>query len=231
MPLSTHSSFKQKILLFLIEHIGPLIIRLLGALCRYEVKGIENLTKSENAGNGVIIALWHGRMLLPVYHLRNRQISALVSLHNDGEMIARVIKKLGYITRRGSPKEGGLEGFKEILGDLKRGMTVAIMPDGPTGPRHSVRDGVIHLARLSGAPIVPISFSARPRWVARSWDKFNVMKPFSRGIIIIGNPIIVSRQISGIEGLMATRDEIRRILVEVEEQADAHVGNINEGGV
>ncbi len=186
--------------------------------------GIDNLTMSEQAGKGAIIALWHGRMLLPVYHLRHRGISALVSLHNDGEMIARVVKKLGYISRRGSPKEAGMEGFKELLADLKAGKTVAIMPDGPTGPRHSVRDGVIHLARLSGAPIVPVSYSAKPRWVAGSWDRFNVMRPCSRGVLMVGKPLTLSRKMVGQEDLDAAREAIRSELTMVENEADVFVG-------
>ncbi len=198
-------------------------------MCRYEVVGQENLTDVESNGKGMIIALWHGRMLLPVYHLRNRGISALISLHNDGEMIARVVRKLGYITRRGSPKEGGMEGFKEMLADLKTGKYVAIMPDGPTGPRHSVRDGVIHLARLSGAPIVPISYSANPRWVARSWDKFNVMKPFSRGFVVIGKSFTLERKMAGEEALSSARTVIQRALVSVEVEADRLAGYEGEG--
>jgi len=197
-------------------------------LCRYEVVGFENLLEAEKAGKGAIIALWHGRMLLPVYHLRNRNISALISLHNDGEMIAQIVLKLGYVTRRGSPKEGGMEGFKQLLHDLKNGRTVAIMPDGPTGPRYSVRDGVIHLARLSGAPIIPVSHSSKPRWVAHSWDRFNVMKPFSKGLVVIGKPFTVPRSLSGLEGIEQARQSIRESLLAVELTADLEMGYLDE---
>jgi len=175
------------------------------------------------AGKGVIIALWHGRMLLPVYHLRNRGITALVSLHLDGELIARIVQRLGYTPRRGSPKEGGREGFMAMLRDLKEGRTVAIFPDGPTGPRHSVRDGVLHLARLSGAPIVPISFSANPAWKASSWDKFNVMKPFSRGVITVGEPFTIPRNVAQ-EAIESERNRIKAALTMVEREADELMG-------
>jgi len=200
--------------------LGPSLIRLLGALCRYRVVGIEKIEQAEKEGKGVIIALWHGRMLLPVYHLRNRGITALVSLHMDGELIARIVQRLGYLPRRGSPKEGGREGFMTMLKDLKEGRTVAIFPDGPTGPRHTVRDGVLHLARLSGAPVVPISFSANPTWKAKSWDAFAVMKPFSKGIFLVGEPFIVPRKIAQ-EDIERERNRIRDALIAVEEKADA----------
>jgi len=199
----------------------------MGGLCRYQVVGDEHIQQATTEGKGIIIALWHGRMLLPVYHLRNRGITALVSLHMDGELIARIVERLGYLPRRGSPKEGGREGFMAMLRDLKEGRTVAIFPDGPTGPRHSVRDGVLHLARLSGAPIVPISFSANPAWKARSWDQFTVMKPFSTGVITIGEPFIVPRKLTQ-EDLETEREIIKSALTKVEQQADDLMGFTEE---
>lgn len=116
-----------------------------------------------------------------------------------------------------------MEGFKQLLSDLKRGKTIAIMPDGPTGPRHSVRDGVIHLARLSGAPIVPVSSSATPCWIAGSWDKFNVMKPFSKGVVIFGEPFSIPRNLSDERGLESVREIVKTALIEVENEADSYM--------
>jgi lysophospholipid acyltransferase (LPLAT)-like uncharacterized protein len=219
--------FKERAFLYIMEHIGPHIIRILGLLCRYRIDGIERLEAIEAEGNGVIIALWHGRMLLPVYHLRDRSICALVSLHRDGEMITRIVQKLGYIVRRGSPKVGGREGFTAMLRDLKAGRTVAIFPDGPTGPRHSLRDGILHLARLSGSPIIPITYSARPAWRAHSWDRFMIMKPFAKGLFLLGEPFTIPRRLDEKEA-GSQREIIRAALIGVEIEADLRVGYQNE---
>lgn len=202
-----------------------MLIRILGVLCRYNVEGEERLFKAVSTGsNGVILAFWHGRMLLPIYHFRNRGITSLVSYHRDGEFITRVVARFGYIIRRGSPRRGGREGFLSMSRDLRTNRIVAIFPDGPTGPQHHLRDGVLHLARISGAPVFPVSFSARPAWRARSWDRFMVMKPFSRGIVIVGKPLIVPRRIDSVREIDRYRNMIKQALIDVEHEADARMG-------
>ncbi|MFC2150879.1 lysophospholipid acyltransferase family protein [Calditrichota bacterium] len=183
------------------------------------MEGEENLLRAHEGGKGAILALWHGRMLLPVYYFRKRGVTALVSLHRDGELIARIVEKLGYQARRGSPKEGGMEGFKAMLRDLKEGRIVAIFPDGPTGPRHSLHDGILHLARISGAPIVPMSYCAVPHWRAGSWDKFMVMKLFSRGKVVLHPAFTLPAKIKSDE-LETYRQQIIDALVAVEQDAD-----------
>jgi len=228
-PAVGEPTLQERLLYGTAAALGPSLIRLLGALCRYRVVGEDRLEAAQALGKGTIIALWHGRMLLPVFHLRRRGICALVSLHRDGELIARIVQRLGYVTRRGSPKEGGREGFLAMLHDLRAGSIVAIFPDGPTGPRHSVRDGVVHLARLSGAPVVPISFSSNPSWRAGSWDRFMIMKPFSRGVLLFGEPFVIERH-SDRAQLERQRDLIREKLLEVEREADRMAGLEQEQG-
>ncbi|MBM3327355.1 MAG: DUF374 domain-containing protein [Calditrichaeota bacterium] len=220
---------KQRLIIIIGEIVGPFLILTLGRLCRFKVVHSEYLQILNAPKSGAIIALWHGRMLLPVYYFRRRRICALVSRSFDGELITRIVGRLGYITRRGSPKEGGREGFSEMLKDLRAGRTVAIFPDGPTGPRHSVHDGVLHLARLSGAPIVPISYSAHPAWQFNSWDKFLLMKPLSRAALTVGEPFCVPRRFSASESLEYYREIIRRRLCAVEEEADRLIAEYNRG--
>ncbi len=219
-------SFKQRLLLFIVEILGPLVILALGRLCKFKVLHSENLKPLNNPKLGAIIALWHGRMMLPVYYFRRRGISALISRSFDGELIARVVKKLGYLPRRGSPKEGGYEGFMEMLKDLKAGRTVAIFPDGPRGPRHTVNDGVIHLARLSGAQIIPVSYAARPAWQFNSWDRFLLMKPLSKGVITIGIPFTIPRRFSEGESINEYRKLIYERLCEVELESERVIAEL-----
>jgi len=66
---------------------------------------------------------------------------------------------------------------------------VVVVPDGPTGPREVLKVGVIALARLSGAPIVPTAFGASREWRLHSWDEFRIPKPFARCVVRFGEPI------------------------------------------
>lgn len=210
----------DQILFRLAEIVGPKLITLLGSLCQYRVNGSEHFETALGKGKGVILTLWHGRMLLPIYHLRYRKIISLVSLHRDGEYIARIVQRLGYIIRRGSPREGGLEGFKAILKDLKDGKTVAMFPDGPTGPRYSVRDGVLHLARLTGAPLVPMTYSANPFWRARSWDRFMIPQPVSKGVVSFGEPFFLPRRMNQNDEIDLHRTRIRSAMMKLLRETD-----------
>jgi len=216
--------FKDRMLLAVAGLLGPWLIRGLGFLCRYRVIGGEHLSEAQQLGKGVILALWHGRMLLPVFHFRRRGITSLISLHRDGELIARIVKRLGYIPRRGSSREGGREGFNAMVRDLKAGRVVAIFPDGPTGPRHQLREGIIQLARLTGAPIVPLSFSARPAWRLKSWDSYMIMKPFSRGWVGLGQSFVIPRHLNGEADLAAFRNQTRDALIAIESACDRLAG-------
>ncbi|MBM3328828.1 MAG: DUF374 domain-containing protein [Calditrichaeota bacterium] len=219
-------AFRERLLLGLATSLGPGLLRLLGLLCRYKVFDDDNLHRAESGGKGAIIALWHGRMVLPVYHFRKRGIAALISRSFDGELISRIVARLGYLPRRGSPRAGGREGFMELIRDLKAGRTVAIFPDGPTGPRHSVKDGVLHLARLSGAPIVPVSFQTDRAWRFSSWDRFTLPKPFSQGIMIVGEPLVIPRHLGSEEAIAHAREAIRMALRDAEDEADRRIRSL-----
>ena len=70
--------------------------------------------------------------------------------------------------------------------------------------------GPIHLASVTGAEIVPVSINYSRYWSARSWDGFQIPKPFSKVTLMIGSPIAVPPHLD--------RDEVEkyRQLVEAE---------------
>jgi len=76
---------------------------------------------------------------------------------------------------------------------LKANEYVGITPDGPRGPRMRATDGIVTVARVSGVPIIPCSYSARSRKVLGTWDRFIVPLPFTRGVIVWGEPIYIAR--------------------------------------
>jgi len=213
-------SKKERFLFSLTGLLGPYLIKLIGFFCNNRVEGEEILESCTAQGKGVIIALWHGRMLIPIYYLRHRDYVSLVSLHRDGEFITRIVRKLGYTIHRGSPKEGGLEGFRKMLKDLKNGRIVSIFPDGPTGPRHSIHSGVLHLARLSGSPIVPMLYSAKSCWCAKSWDRFMVPFPFSKTLIKFEKPTFISRHAD----LELESQKLSNRMIRIENEMDEKMG-------
>lgn len=143
---------------------GPWIIRLLGLTLRIEKINAKAALKLLKEKKPILWCLWHGRMFLPMFVHRRQNNVVMISQHADGEMIAHVVQKLGYGTVRGSSTRGGKEAFYQLLAHLKTGGSAAMIPDGPTGPRHYFKPGTLHLAQQSQSFFVPITFAARPCW-------------------------------------------------------------------
>ena len=143
-------------------------------------------------GVPILFALWHGRMFLSIQVHRNQGIATMASQSKDGEIIARWLERNGYAVARGSSSRGGGSAFKELVRAMRSGRAAALTVDGPRGPARVVQPGIVELARLTGAWILPITFSsARPRFL-RSWDRYLVPLPFSKNVVAYGEPFLLS---------------------------------------
>ncbi len=140
-----------------------------------------------------IVAFWHGRMFLLPFALRefSDKVAILISRHRDGELIAKIVERLGFKTVRGSTGrgKGGERAFLQMLKLLKEGYCVAITPDGPKGPKEKVKPGVVKLSLTSGVPIYPLTFACSSCFTLNSWDRFKIPKPFSKCKVLLGNPL------------------------------------------
>lgn len=183
-------NLKRALLLWIFPILGYLIVRLLFWSCkkRYEIS--EAIPQS-----GVVVAFWHGELLLQpfLYHrLRAKpRISVMISEHFDGEIIARLIGFFGLETIRGSSSKGGKRALLRAIRELDGGGDVAITPDGPRGPYHSVADGIIALSQKTARPIVIFRAHFSNAWHLKSWDKFAIPKPFSSVRLIAHEPLSV----------------------------------------
>jgi lysophospholipid acyltransferase (LPLAT)-like uncharacterized protein len=163
------------------------------------------------ARSPLIYAMWHGRLLLLPYLYGHRGAHVLTSRSRDGELVARWIRRLGLDPVRGSSTRGGGEALRVLTRALRGGREVVVVPDGPRGPREVLKPGVIALARLSGAPIVPVAVGASREWRLRSWDEFRIPRPFARCVVRFGEPIHVSRAADR-AGEEAARKEVEAAL-------------------
>lgn len=146
-----------------------------------------------------IIAIWHNRLMYAICSLpdhvagRGHDILAIISQSSDGELIARVTRLWGAYTARGSSSRGGTAALKKILKYTKLHFHPLITPDGPRGPVYVVKEGLPAMARLTNLPIVPMCYDVEKKWVARSWDRFIIPKPFSRAVLCYGEPIYLDK--------------------------------------
>lgn len=137
----------------------------------------------------LVMITWHGRMIVPTWRARGRGIAAMISQHRDGEMVARLVRRLGYDTVRGSSTRGGTAAALVMLEKIKNGQVAAMICDGPRGPIHTMKPGAAFLAMQAKAVVIPATFSATRMWVFRSWDRFKVPKPFARVHLLFGDPL------------------------------------------
>lgn len=169
--------------------LGAALLRALGATWRIEWRGVDECHRRIASGERCIFALWHARLLPLAFTHRGRGIVVLVSRHRDGEIIARIVERLGFVTARGSSTRGGEEGVREMLELARARRLLGITPDGPRGPAERVKPGLVYLASRTGLPVVPVAAGFRSAWVFRSWDRFRVPWPFARVVVAYGEPI------------------------------------------
>jgi lysophospholipid acyltransferase (LPLAT)-like uncharacterized protein len=205
--------------------VGAQYIRLVRITGRWDAVGAELPAQFWDGGKPFILAFWHGRILMMPYCWRRSQpIRMLISTHRDGQIIARTVSHFGIETVAGSSSKGGSAALRSMLKSLKDGVCVGITPDGPRGPRMRASEGIVQVARLSGATVIPCTFSAASRKVLGSWDRFILARPFSRGVFVWGAPITVSRDADA-AAQEAARLAIERALNAITEDADARMGH------
>jgi lysophospholipid acyltransferase (LPLAT)-like uncharacterized protein len=202
-------------------------VRALGATLRISDQGVEALEPLWAARRPLIYAVWHGRILMVPWlnvQLRRtrgaRLARVLASRSRDGEMVARWVQHFGLAVVRGSSSRGGAAALRALAAAVQAGEDVAVVPDGPRGPAERLQPGVVALAALTGAPIVPFGFSARPARRLHSWDRFMVPLPFARAAVVFGTAALVSREADR----ETVRADLERSLQEVTARADRLVG-------
>jgi len=165
----------------------------------------------------ILFALWHGRMFLPIDAHRNESIVTMASRSKDGNIIARWLERNGYLVTRGSTTRGGSEALRRMVYHVRSGHNVALTVDGPRGPARVVQGGVVRLARMTQAWILPISFSSSWPFFLASWDRHLIPKPFSRNVVAYGEPFAVPQGMSDEAALTKIAAALDRVTAEADE--------------
>lgn len=179
---------KGRFTLAVVPVVGAWAVRLLALTLRIrrEEATARPLWESRTP---TIYAAWHGRILMMPYLYGWRRTRVLASRSGDGELVVRFVARFGMEAVRGSSSRGGAGALRVLMRSLKEGQDVFVVPDGPKGPREIAKPGIVTLARLSGAPIVPMALGAAREWRLDSWDAFRIPKPFTCCVMRFGEPI------------------------------------------
>lgn len=175
-----------------IAAVGYPLLRALGSTLRWKISGAEHEGAIIKAGHQPIHCLWHGRILPSILYLQHRGVVVIISENYDGEWIARITRKFGYGTARGSTSKGGPKALRQMLRAVES-KGVAFTLDGPRGPAEVAQLGAVWLAKATGNPLLPFHSEAASSWTLKSWDRTQIPKPFTTVATVVGAPIYVPR--------------------------------------
>jgi lysophospholipid acyltransferase (LPLAT)-like uncharacterized protein len=213
----------------LLYRLIPLVYYLLRfylSLLRIRVIGEEIALGCLTDYGRVVVAVWHQRFLPALAYVtkfRYFEPIVMISQSKDGGLAARLADRLGLVPVRGSSSKGGTTALVAITKALRKNQVVIHIVDGPKGPKGVVKPGLISIAQVSGAVILPVIVSAKKAWVAGSWDRFLIPKPFSEVTIEWGQPFFLNRDLDP-DRHEELRREIEQTLSEGYAQADLNFG-------
>jgi lysophospholipid acyltransferase (LPLAT)-like uncharacterized protein len=185
------------VLYFALGWLLRILVSLIGGTLRWRIEDSAQLL-ADTPQQPCIFAFWHNRIFLMPYlfrkhwHTRQRdRVAVLVSASKDGEHLTHVLSKFNLICVRGSSSRRGKEALRELTRLVQEGYDVGITPDGPRGPKYHCQDGVISLAQLAQAPIIPVSYDLSWKFTFNSWDGFMVPFPFAHATVRIAPPMVI----------------------------------------
>lgn len=163
---------------------------------RFDIDGYENITGLIEQKKPVMLALWHNELfsLIGLGYLKKLPLVTMASDSKDGQIITEVLERIGYEVARGSSTRGGLKAMLGVARVMrKKGKIGAITMDGPKGPRHKIKPGILAIAQKTGASIIPMrAYPSNPVVFEKSWDKFELPKPFCFCKVYLGKPFEVT---------------------------------------
>ena len=151
----------------------------------------------KNLTGPYILTLWHGRIFYLFYYLRRHpDYFLLISPSEDGDLLARLARLMGYSVIRGSTYKKAVSAARSLIKVLRRNQRIIIIADGSRGPKCVAQPGFVQLAGITGTPIFPMTFGAKNKVILNSWDQFAIPLPFTRCALNFSSPISLSQKSS-----------------------------------
>jgi len=171
-------------------------IRLLIKSLRIKIINGKAVSKLVNEKKNFVSAFWHGSMMIGWYLQRNKNTSALVSQSKDGEVLAKTLEKWNYLVVRGSSSIGGNEALNKMVELINNNFSLAITPDGPRGPIYKMKAGAVISAKKTNVPLFLVGIGVKKKFILKSWDHFEIPKPFTKVAAVYSEPIYIKNDLS-----------------------------------
>ena len=167
-----------------------------------------------------ILTLWHGRIFYLFYYLRRRpDFYLLISPSEDGDLLARLARLMGYSVIRGSTYKKAVSSARALIKVLQREKRIIIIADGSRGPRIKAQPGSIQIAGITDAPLIPMTFGAKRKFELNSWDRFVIPLPFTCCTVSFGQPIPIPPR-PDTESVQKKQNELEKALNRLTEESE-----------
>jgi lysophospholipid acyltransferase (LPLAT)-like uncharacterized protein len=223
---STSYTLRQRVALWLVTWAGYLAIRLIGPTLKFAVS-FEPGAPTSLEERPFVYSFWHNCVFPAAYLWRKLNIRVMTSQSFDGEYIARIIQRFGFVPVRGSSTRGGVRALLSMRRETDQGWTVAFTIDGPRGPRYIAKPGPVLLARATGVPMVVFHIALEKAWILNTWDEFMIPKPFSRALMRVSCRMPVRPEASDAE-MERLHGELQGALDRVREFAESNVTQVGK---
>lgn len=164
------------------ERFASLCFRILATTWRYKVRGAKPTKPA-------VITFWHDEMLAVWKYFAHIGAVGLTSQSKDGNLLATLLNDWKYHVVRGSSSQGGKEALLELCQKAPHSY-ILLTPDGPRGPRHTMKIGALLIGARSSVPLCLCRAEYKGYRFLKSWDKFFVPYPFARITLYFSEPII-----------------------------------------
>jgi len=216
--------------MFLNSYVAPpLVFAFLYLVCmtlRLYEEGKDIEQKLLDEGKPHVLNVWHGRLPYLAYYYRKtpERFMPLVSPSADGETVSRVLAMFGYRPVRGSSYKSPVPSLRTLARGLRAGFVPGLIADGSRGPVYKLQSGSLSLSKLTGSAAVPLTVSFSRYWTLGTWDRLMIPKPFSKVVVIYGEPVYLSRD-CGEEEMELKRVELETRLLSITKSADNYFGD------
>jgi lysophospholipid acyltransferase (LPLAT)-like uncharacterized protein len=137
-----------------------------------------------------IFICWHSEEMTLLPHCGFTRGRIMISRSRDGDILASVVRRWGYLVSRGSSSRGAVAALRALRQALDQGNNLILAVDGPRGPRRVAKPGAFYLAAKTGRPIYPVG--AAVSWAhvfKKSWSRSRLPLPGSKVCAVFGPPL------------------------------------------
>lgn len=194
------------------------ILRIIGMTLKIKVIEEEKIDEKET----YVCGFWHNKLVTALFCLDELGKKAgLASPSKDGELIAVPLEMMGYKMVRGSSGRDSIKSVVKMIKLVKEGYSLGTPLDGPKGPAFKAKKGMIYIAQKTGKPFVCLGGAYSKKWVfSKTWDKFQLPKPFSKVVCVIGKRMYIPQGVDTKEYQKLAEEELIRLNLKAEKELE-----------